>query len=157
MDLDEYLREDEPALKTVEASTGDVEAVAGTLAVTPTRVVFVADGRTTDVSVDAVTALQYDEPAFPLANAVGGAILLALGALLLAVAWSGVGQPVTTVLGGVSVLAGVALLALGVAGDRSATLEVYTPARTFEFASTEEEALAAVPGAIRGGDGENGQ
>lgn len=157
MDLDDYLREDEPALATVEASTGDVEALPGTLAVTPSRVVFVADGRTTDVAVDDVTALQYDEPAFPLWNAIGGAILLALGLLLLGVAWSGVGQPVTTVLGGVSVLSGTALLALGAAGDRAATLEVYTPARTFEFASTEEEALAKVPGAIRGGDGQDRQ
>ncbi len=154
MDLDEYLREDEPALETVPASTGGVEAVDGTLAVTPDRVVFVADGRTTDVAVDDVTALQYDAPAFPLWNAVGGGVLVAIGLLLLFVSVSGVGQPVSTIMGGLLLVVGAALLALGTVGDRAATLEVYTPARAFEFASTETEALAAVPGAIRSTDGE---
>ncbi|PSP78380.1 hypothetical protein BRC81_07475 [Halobacteriales archaeon QS_1_68_20] len=155
VDLDEYLREDEPTLETVPASTGGVEAVEGTLAVTPDRVVFFADGRTTDVAVDDVTALQYDAPAFPLWNAVGGGVLVTVGALLLFVAFSGVGQPVTTIMGGLLTIVGAALLALGASGDRAATLEVYTPAQAFEFASTDTEALAAVPGAIRSEDGEN--
>ena len=152
MELEEYLREDEPALETVVASTSDLEAVEGTLAVTPTRVVFVADGRTTDVAISDVTALQYDEPAFPFWNAVGGGVLLALGVLLLGVSWTGVGQPVTTVFGGGLFVGGVVLLALGAVGNRAATLQIYTPARAFEFASTDEAGLAEIPGTIRDGE-----
>lgn len=148
VDLQTYLRENEPALVRTAATQRTVGAVEGTLVATPTRVVFASEGGVTDVAVDAVTAIELHEARYPFWNAVVGVVLSVLGSLLLAIAYTGAGRPVTTWLGGVFLVVGVATLMLGVR-DRAAKLELHTPARSFEFVGDDDD-LSAFPGAIRG-------
>lgn len=142
-----YLADDESPLRTAEVRLRDVGAIDGTLACTPTRLVFVAEDGVTDIAVDDVTALEYRETSFPLWSAVGGAVFSVVGLFLLAVAATGAGVPVTTWLGAGLLLIGVGSLAIGFYG-RAATLEVHTPARSFEFAGS-EDALSQFPTDIR--------
>ena len=152
VELRTYLREDEAVLERVEATLRSVGAVDGTLAVTPSRVVFVAEGSVTDVAVADVTAIEFRDARYPLWNAVIGVVFAVLGAFLLAVAYTGAGRPVTTWIGGGFLLVGSVTLALGLR-ERTATLELHTPARAFEFAG-DGDALARLPSAVRGtGDG----
>lgn len=144
-----YVRDDEPVLVRTTATRRSVGAVEGQLAATPSRVVFATEGGVTDVATDAVTAIEFREAQYPLWNAVLGVVLSVVGGFLLAVAYTGAGVPVTTWLGSGSLLVGVATLALGLR-DRAATLELYTPARSFEFAG-DGDALSAFPAAIRDG------
>lgn len=149
MELQTYLREDEPVLERASATRRTVGAVDGTLVTTPSRVVFVAEGGVTDVASDAVAAIELREARYPLWNAVIGVVLAVVGAFLLAVASTGAGIPVTTVLGTAFLVVGVVTLALGLR-DRAATLELHTPARSFEFAG-DGETLARLPATIRDG------
>jgi hypothetical protein len=150
VDLNRYLAEDETRVATAEAKLRAVGDIEGTLACTRRRVVFVSEGGVTDVAADAVTAIEFREARYPLWNAVIGVVLSVLGGFLLAVAWTGAGRPVTTALGSALLLIGVITVALGLR-DRAATLELHTPARSFEF-SGDGDALAAFPTAIRNPD-----
>jgi hypothetical protein len=147
VDLQTYLREDEAVLERVEATLRSVGAVDGTLAATPSRVVFVAEGLVADVDATEVTAIEFRDARYPLWNAVIGVVLAVLGAFLLAVAYTGAGRPVTTWFGAGLLLVGAVTLALGLR-ERTASLELYTPAKSFEFAGDGED-LAQLPAAIR--------
>lgn len=142
-----YLAEDESPLRTAEVRLREVGAIDGTLACTDTRLVFVAEDGVTDIAVGEVTALEYREASFPLWSAVTGVVFAIVGLFLLLVAWTGAGVPVTTWLGAGLFVLGVASFAVGAYG-RAATLEVHTPAKSFEFTGSEEE-LSAFPTCIR--------
>lgn len=151
VDLQQYLGPDEEPVATAGARLRAVGAIDGTLACTGERVVFVSDGGVTDIAVGDVVALEYRDAGFPLWSAVLGVVLAVLGAFLLLVALSGAGQPVTTVLGGGLLVIGVATLAVGARG-RAATLELHTPAGSFEFSGIGDD-LSAFPSVIRGAAG----
>lgn len=150
MNLEDYLRQNESVVSSVEAFDGKTSiGTQGTLAVTPNRVVFVRDKLVSDIFLNGVDSIEYRAPSYPtqfLYWAVGMFCVFVLSLVLTNA--EGVFGDIALL---ASMVAALSAVAIGVAGFlfQRSMLTLNTSNRTFEFSST-DETLAEIAHALRG-------
>jgi hypothetical protein len=147
MELGGYLRDGESPVRSAEAYNGH-EDTSGRLALTEDRLVFVKGKNALDISLDAIDAIEYEEPNIP-ASYIVVSVVLAVGGYSASELISTLNDfPIE---GGLILTLGlIAGLIVGGLGlfYRRARLQVYTPSGEFEF-TARGSALQRFPSALR--------
>ena len=142
MELNDSIFDKEPVLQQAEVYQGEESITGkGTLACTSKRVVFVSGKDVADISIKAVTAMDFSAKRYPRSYAMAtGALGFLAGMLLLIGTASDID---IAMLGGMASAAiGLGTLIVGIF-LRRASLRIHTPGKTFNFTSHEDLAEMA--------------
>lgn len=153
MRLEDYIYEKEMVHAQAEVYNGK-DAVSdsekGTLACTSQRIVYVSGKDVTDISINAVDAMEYSQKRFPQMYAIGGSLFLLLALVGFVVSeTSQLPMLIAIILGSI----GGCTLVLGFV-LRRASLQIHTPGQSFTFSSGHD--LSEIAHMIRGHEAKNG-
>ena len=152
MRLDDYLQKKESVVTSVQAFDGKNSIGShrkGTLAVTPSRVVFVRKKMVADISLNGVDSIQYRAPSYPTRYLYWCVGCFCLSILLYALSGAGgdLGA-ISVILSVIFFLSALVIGALGLLYMRS-MLILTTSNKSFEFVSN-DDSLANIAHALRG-------